>query len=201
MRPFALVALLLLAACTPGPSATPEPSLSPSPGPSLHIDPGPSESASPSSSPAVVIDPTLRDVLPETVDSLEIVESPEAEAASLEDPGLATFASALYAGLAVDSQTNEFIYAVVIRLREGEMGDERFRDYRDSFDEGACSQASGVVGHAQTDIEGRTVYIGTCAGGVRTYHVWLAEQNLLVSASAVGEERRLGETLVEGLRP
>ncbi|MEO7664523.1 MAG: hypothetical protein ABIV26_05300, partial [Candidatus Limnocylindrales bacterium] len=65
---------------------------------------------------------------------------------------------------------------------------------------GACSQASGVAGHAEAQIDGRTVYIGTCGGGVRTYHAWLAPDGVMVSASAVGD-RRLGERLVENLSP
>ncbi|MCI0347090.1 MAG: hypothetical protein L0221_16885, partial [Chloroflexi bacterium] len=147
------------------------------------------------------VDPSLLAVLPAEVDGLPIVESPEAEAQALEDPELAEVAEAIATGFAIDQTTSDFVYAAVVRLREGVMGDERFRDWRDSFDEGACSQAGGVVGHAQAEIDGRTVYIGTCDGGVRTYHVWLTEQNLLVSASAVGEQRRLGENVVEGLRP
>ena len=147
-----------------------------------------------------MVDSSLLEVLPADVDGLPITESPEAETQALTDPALGEVAEAIAAGFAIDAATSDFVYGVVIRLRDGVMGDERFRDWRDSYDEGACSQAGGVVGHAQAEIEGRTVYIGTCDGGVRTYHVWLAEQNLIVSASAVGEERRLGEKLVEGLR-
>ena len=164
----------------------------------------PSASSGPTGSPpvtsSVAVDPSLLGVLPETVDGIAIAESGDGEAEALSDPGLAAVARAVAAGLAVDPTTGEFVYAVVVRLRSGAMTDERFRDWRDSFDEGACSQASGVTGNAQAQIGGRTVFIGSCGGGVRTYHVWLAEPGLLVSASAVGE-RRLGERLVEGLRP
>ena len=34
---------------------------------------------------------------------------------------------------------------------------------------------------------------------MHTYHVWLAEQNILISASAIGEGR-FGEELLKGLR-
>ena len=40
---------------------------------------------------------------------------------------------------------------------------------------GACAQAGGVAGNAETQLGGRTVYIGTCAGGLRTYHAWIDE--------------------------
>jgi hypothetical protein len=147
------------------------------------------------------VDPSLLGVLPETVGGLPLVENPETEGASAGDPQLIEIGDGFATAFALDPATSEFVYAIVVRLKEGQMGDERFRDWRDSFDLGACSQAGGVVGNAQAEIDGRTVYIGTCDGGVRTYHVWLAEQNLLVSASAVGEEKRLGEDLVENLRP
>jgi hypothetical protein len=148
----------------------------------------------------VAIDPSLLAVLPESVDGLPVTESPEAEAASVADPQLEAVASALAAGIAVEATSGEFAFAVVVRLLPGAMTDDTFRDWRDSYDEGACSQADGVAGHAETEIGGRTVYIGTCAGGLRTYHVWLEAQDLLVSVSAVGE-RRLGEHLVGNLRP
>lgn len=188
---------VLLAACSPSPTPSPSPTATPTPTPAVAGSP----TAPPSNAQGVVVDPSLLEVLPAEVDGLPIQESPEAEAEALTDPELAEVAEAIAAGFAIDQATSDFVYAAVIRLRAGVMGDERFRDWRDSFDEGACSQAGGVVGHAQADIGGRTVYIGTCDGGVRTYHVWLAEQNLMVSASAVGEERRLGEKVVEGLRP
>ena len=192
-----LALAVVLAACSP--STTPTPSVTPA----ATTSPAASEpSTAPTSNAAgVVVDPELLDVLPADVDGLAIVESPEAEAEALGDPNLGEITAALAAGLAIDAGSGEFVYAAVVRLRAGAMSDARFRDCRDSYDEGACSQAGGVVGHAEADIAGRTVYIGTCAGGVRTYHVWLMEQRLLVSASAFGEERRLGEKLVEGLRP
>lgn len=149
---------------------------------------------------AVAIDPSLLRILPASVDGFPVVESPETEAAFLDDPLLKLLASAVAAGLAVEPTSGEFVYAVVVRLLPDAMDDAVFRDWRDSFDDGACSQADGVAGHAETRIGGRTVYIGTCTGGLRTYHVWLENRDVLISASAVGE-RRLGERLVENLRP
>ncbi len=154
----------------------------------------------PASGSPVDIDPALLQVLPEAVDGLALVESTEAEAASLGDPLLGRVASAIAAGLAIDPVSGEFVYATVVRLLPGAMDAAVFRDWRDSFDEGACSQAGGVSGHAETEIDGRTAYIGTCKGGVHTYHVWLEERGILISATAAGE-RRLGEQLLEGLRP
>ena len=198
MRALRLFALaLLVAACTPSAS----PSSTPLPTPSPSSSPAGSQTTPPSNAQGVVVDPSLLGVLPDEVDGLPMAESPEAEAQGLTDPELGAVADAIAAAFALDPATNDYVYAAVIHLKPRVMGDERFRDWRDSFDDGACSQAGGVTGHAEAEIDGRTVYIGTCSGGVRTYHVWLTEQDLIVSASAVGEQRRLGEKLVENLRP
>lgn len=192
-----LLAGLLLAAC--GPSVTPSPTIAvPTATAAATSTPGPT--VSPGATPAVALDPSLLGVLPASVNGFDIVESPEAETAALADPQLATVGTAMVAGIAVDATVGEFVYAVVVRLKPGAMTDAVFRDWRDSYDEGACSQANGVAGNAQAEIDGRTVYIGTCAGGVRTYHVWIPERQLVVSASSVGD-RRFGETLMENLRP
>ena len=198
---FMVIALLALVGCGPTVSPTPEPTVSPSPAPPLPTTAAPSTAApsSPGAKGAVAIDATLLEVLPAAVDGLPMTESPEAEAAAFDDPQLATVGTAIVAGIAVDATTGEFVYAVVVRLLPGAMDDGVFRDWRDSYDVGACSQANGVSGNAQAQIVGRTVYVGTCAGGVRTYHVWLEAQGLLVSASAVGD-RRFGEILMKTLR-
>ncbi len=154
-----------------------------------------------SGSEAVVVDPSLLAILPSSVDGLAMTESADGEAEALKDPNLPKVASAVTSGLAIDTVSGDFVYAVVVRLLPGAMTDASYRDWRDSYDEGACSQADGVVGHAEATIGGRTVYIATCGGGVRTYHVWLEAQGVVISASAVGDQRRLGEKLVEGLRP
>ncbi len=198
-RPFwaTLVIGIVIAACgsaveSPSPSATAATS------PTASMSPGPTPT--PATGTAVAIDSSLLEILPATVDGLPVAENPDGEAAALEDPLLPEVASAIAAGLAIDPATGDFVFAVVVRLLPDTMNETLYRDWRDSFDEGACSQADGVAGHAETRIGGRTVYLGTCAGGLRTYHVLLEERGVLISASAVGE-RRLGERLVENLRP
>jgi hypothetical protein len=202
-----VLATLAVAACGSG-LASPAPSGGATPAVPLGTlgPPGGEESAAASSplasgGEAVVVDPTLLGILPQTVDGIAMVESAEGESAALKDPNLTKVASAVASGLAIDAATGEFVYVFVVRLMPGALDDTGYRSWRDSYDEGACSQASGVTGHAETTIGGRTVYIGTCAGGVRTYHVRLDGPGLLISASAVGEQRRLGEKLVEALRP
>ena len=84
-------------------------------------------------------------------------------------------------GLAVDQATGNLVVASVVKLKPGVFSDEFFRDWRDSFDEGVCGQAGGVTGNAQATMDGRTVYIGTCEGGVHTYHVHLEGPDVIVS--------------------
>lgn len=192
---FALIVAACATSASPSPTSVPTPSLAP-PTATIPAPPPPSGSGAP----ALSVDPALLAVLPATVAGLSITESTDAETASLADPELARIATSFAAGLAVDTGAGSFIFAVVIRLKSAGFDTGTFRDYRDSFDLGACSQSNGVTGNAEAQIGGRTVYIGTCAGGLRTYHVWLAEPGLLISASAIGD-RRLGELLVQGLRP
>ena len=193
----ALVPFLVVVLGPGGPSvpATTDPPTNP---PTAPASPG--SSRSPDISAAVAIDPALLEILPAEVDGLPIAENAQGEQVALGDPLLAVVASAMAAGFAYDPATDEFVYAVVVLLLPGAMDGAVFRDWRDSYDEGACSQADGILAHAETEIGGRTVYIGTCTGGLRTYHVWLEDRGVLVSASAAGE-RRLGERLVGTLRP
>ena len=73
--------------------------------------------------------------------------------------------------------------------------------WRDTYDEAACAPAGGVTGHAQATIDGRTVFIGTCAGGALTYHVRLEERSgSSCSITAVGERQLRRTASWRGLR-
>ena len=52
-------------------------------------------------------------------------------------------------------------------------GDEAFRQWRDSFDQGACAAGGGVIGNAEATLGGRQTFIASCVGGMHTYHVYL----------------------------
>lgn len=193
----------VLGGCVPtGPTPAPPASTAGAPTRSVGLETVPvaSQTATPTAATAVAIDRSLLDILPPTVDGLPVVDSPDGEAAALGDPLLSRVASGIAAGFALEPTGGDFVYAVVVRTFPGSMDAAAFRDWRDSYDQGACEQAGGVTGNAETEIGGRTVYIGSCAGGLRTYHLWLVERGVLISASAVGE-RRLGEVLVSNLRP
>jgi hypothetical protein len=147
----------------------------------------------------VVVDSSLLGVVPANVAGFAITESPEAEASAAAGPELSQVATAFAAGLAADPAGGDWVFAVVVALKPSVMSDAVFRSWRDSYDDGACSQAGGVGGHAEAQLGGRTAYITSCAGGLRTYHVWLKARQRLVSMSAVGD-RRFGEQLVTGIR-
>ncbi len=87
----------------------------------------------------------------------------------------------------------------VVQLRPGVFDDAFFRDWRDSYDAAACDAAGGVAGNAQAEIDGRDIYIGTCAAGAHTYHAYLEDASVVVSVTSVGD-LRLGEQIMAGLR-
>ena len=186
-------------AASAGTAATP--AATPSSAPSVATE-GPPGSGSPTASNPVAstvpIDPTLLDLLPSAVAGLPVVAVPDPT--GTDDPGLVESVERMAQAMVIDPATDEFAYASVIVTRPGLLDDAYFRSWRDSFDEGACSQAGGVAGHAQATIGGRTAYVGTCTGGVLTYHVRLDDLDAIVSVSSLGDSR-LGEQLVAGLRP
>ncbi len=171
--------------------------VSPAPTPGAS-SPSPAGAGQTRAAASVTIDPTLLDVLPTTVSGLPVAAI--AKPAGADDPALAETVDRMAQAFVIDPATSDFAYSSVIALRPGVFSAAYFRSWRDSFDEGACSQAGGVVGHAETTIGGRPVYVGRCAGGVTTYHVRLDGADEIVSISALGEDR-LGELLLADLRP
>jgi hypothetical protein len=156
--------------------------------------PSPPDTTSP-----VVLDPTVLAFLPERVGNVPVTESVDEASQALADPALPKIATAMDAGVAVDAGKGNLVYGWVVRLRPGVFTDTLYRQWRDSYDEGACSGAGGIVGRAEATIDGRTVYITSCTQGLRTYHAWLQSQNVLVSASAIGQGN-FGELLMDNLR-
>ena len=193
----AAVAAALVAAC--GPSPTPSPSLSASPPAPSSIATGSPTTGLPASSAALIaIDPSLLQLLPRDVAGHPFEASAEAAAESASDPSLAATTDAIAVAIAADPATSSFVVASVARLKPGVFDEGFFRDWRDSFDEAVCAQAGGVSGNAQAEIDGRTVYIGTCAGGSHTYHARLEGANAILSVNAIGDAR-LGEELMKTL--
>jgi hypothetical protein len=191
----ATLLVLAVAGCAgAGPSGVPSTSpVSPSP----PVPPVPSMAAT--GSIVVPIDPTLLGHLPDDVGGLPLVRSDEGVTEAASDPlvreGIRGIAGALY----VDPAQGDFAFVAVMRVRIGSMSDDFYRDWRDSFDEGACSQADGLDVQTEATIGGRAVFAGRCSGGLATFHTWLAGPGVLVSISSVGEQV-LGQLVVQGLR-
>jgi hypothetical protein len=160
---------------------------------------GPPASQAPGSYAPATVDPTLLDYLPETVGDASMEEDADEAALAAADPALARVATAVAVGVALDESSGDLVTAHVVRLREGAFDDATYRDWRDTFDAGACAAGGGVHGRAETPIDDRTVYVTTCVAQVRIYHVWIAEQDLLISAAAFGSGG-YGELLMDGLR-
>jgi hypothetical protein len=186
----------------PAPSPTPPPPPSGIAGslpPPVTGVPSTSISEQPSASGGVPIDPSLLAQLPSTVDGLALVEDIDTESRDAADPGHLIDLAGLAVAIAVDPSTGDLAVASVVRLKPGVYSGAYFRSWRSSFDKGACSNAGGVAGSAETVIAGHRTYIGHCAGGLLTYHVYLPATASIVSIWSIGE-RRLGELIVQGLR-
>jgi len=151
---------------------------------------------------AVAVDPALLELLPDAVAGVPL-EPDEATAAEIaREPSIAPFVSALAIAAAFGPPATDtggdYVVVTVARVKPGLFGDLFYRGWRDTFDAAVCEQAGGVDGHAEAEIAGRQTFIGTCAGGVHTYHVHLPGRDVIVSMQAVGAGR-FGERVVEGL--
>ncbi len=207
-RPVWMLLLAILAvACQPSqPSATQPggsgdaslPTSSASAAPPESIGPPPSPTPPDETTP-VTLDPSLLDYLPATINGIAVTESVDEATQALTDDTLPKIATSVDAGVAVDAGSGDLVYAWIVRLRPDKFGEGVYSQWRDSYDEGACSGAGGIVGRAEATIAGRTVYITSCVQSLRTYHVWLKDQGILISASATGDAR-FGELLMTNLR-
>ena len=213
-----LVALLAISACIP-PRPSPSPTAAPAsvpPGPSTPASAAPTASAASTASvpptasgratdrpsAAVTVDPTLLELLPDAVGGIPL-RADEATAADIaREPSIAPFVSSLAIAAAFGPPASgvlgDYVVVTVAHVKPGLFGDLFFQGWRDTFDEAVCQQAGGVQGNVEAEIGGRQTFIGTCAGGIHTYHVHLAEQDVIVSMQGGGPQR-FGERVVEGL--
>jgi hypothetical protein len=145
---------------------------------------------------------TLLDVLPDEVEGQALRPDPETAKEIAMTPDLSIDAEAIAVGLYVGpgtSTADDVAIVNVVRLRAGVFGDAWFRSWRSTYDEGACQVAGGVSpGTVNSEIAGHETHIGTCQGGVHTYHVHLVGPDRVISITAVGEGR-FGERVVAGL--
>ena len=205
-RRAALVCVVLLAAGCSTPPSTTQPFGSATPGLDGTSSSGAPETIGPPPSPSppdettpVELDPTVLAFLPATVGGVAVTESADEATKALSDPSVGKIGTGLDVGVAVDQGNGNLVVAWVVRLRPNTFTDAIYQQWRDSYDEGACADAGGVVGRAEATIDARTVYITSCTTSTRTYHVWLEQPGILISASAIGDGR-FGEVLMDNLR-
>lgn len=155
----------------------------------------------------VDVDRTLLNVVPISGNGLIQAYDPDTSAQVADDAALRTSASAVaiavYTLSAPDPSAapgDDLAVVSIVRLRDPSVGDEWFRDWRDTYDEAACANAGGVDRHAETQINGRTVFVGGCAGGVFTYHTRLEDQGVVVSITSIGAAK-VGETVLQRIAP
>jgi hypothetical protein len=201
-----VVIAIVVAGC--GSSPTPAPTAAvvpPSSGPSASAQPGdPSASLPPGSGLAVAVDPGLLAFISDVPDGLQMAYDPETTGQVAADPALAKDAAglaiALFTVTGAAAPADDLAIVSVVRLRDATIGDDAYRSWRDSYDASACAVAGGVGGHAQTAMNGRTVYIGSCSGGAFTYHVRIGQGAIIVSTTSIGS-RRLGEKVMQAIEP
>lgn len=195
LGPALLFGVVVLSGCIP-----PRPSPTPTPTPAT---PSPSPSRAPTSVTAeVAVDPSLLDLVPDTIAGVPVQEDAATAADIAGEGSIAPFVSALAVASAFGPPPTDtlpdYVVVTVARLKPGLFGDVFFRGWRDTFDAAVCEQAGGVAGHAEAEIGGRQTFIGTCAGGVHTYHVYVPDQDVIVSLQGAGDGR-FGERVIEGL--
>ena len=187
MRVAAVALVAALSVLTAGCASPPGPAPTPVPTP-----------ASVASHPAPIQDPSLLSILPADIGGVPVTSEPSSFSDALADPAFVANVEAAAFAVVVDG--SDLASGVVARLRPGVYSDTFFRDWRDTYDEGACAAAEGVAGNAQATLGGRTVYISSCTGDVRIYHVYLDARGVLISLFSTGS-RRFGEQVMSHLRP
>jgi hypothetical protein len=126
--------------------------------------------------------------------------APETAAEIALDPSLASDVEAIAVALAVSagsSASENLVIASVVRLRPDVFDETFFRGWRDTYDAAACEPAGGLRGNAEAEIDGRQVFIGSCANGGFTYHLRYGE-DVIVSLTSLGEGR-FGELVAQNL--
>lgn len=202
-------AVVLVAGCGAAKPTTPVPTSVPSAAPSASATVVASPATAPTTAPPAATAPTpvrvdarLLERLSAEIDGVGAQVDAETAEELAGDPALQAqvdaIAIAIYVAPEASGSSGDYAVATVVHLRPGIFSDTFYRDWRDTFDAGVCEQAGGVSTRAETTIAERRVYIGTCAGGITTYHVHLPADDVLISIQGAGG-RRLGERIVEGL--
>ncbi len=206
---IAFLAGATVASIVAGCGSPPPPSIGPSsvaPGSSAassSASSGPDPASPPSTGLATAVaDPDLFEVLPETSDIFSLTYDPITTATIASDPALDpavdSIATGLYRLRNAAPDAPDFAIVNVVHLRDPSLEDDWFRSWRETYDEGACGQAGGVIRRAETPVGALTVHVGSCEGGAFTYHARLNEGNVILSMTSVGPAR-IGQAVAERL--
>jgi hypothetical protein len=134
---------------------------------------------------ATIVDPSLLDRLPASIESIAL--TPDAETAAEIAATIDAEAGVEAMAVAIYPSVEDYAVVTVARLGPDVFDEDWFRDWRETFDEGVCEQAGGVdPGHSEIDLAGRQVFRSTCVGGVVIHHVWLPEAESIVSIQGAG---------------
>jgi len=152
--------------------------------------------------PAIAVIDALLALLPAEVDGVPLTPDWETAAELARDAALGaavqSIAVATAFGPIASDGSGDYVVVTMVGLRPRTFSDGFFRDWRDSFDGAVCDQAGGVSGHAEAEIGGHPTWIGTCEGGVHTWHATLHEDTVIVSLQGSGAAR-YGEQVIAGL--
>jgi hypothetical protein len=194
---LSVLGLGLVVACQPGPPPSASVAAATTAPASGSIS---ASSSPPTSVGSVAVDPSLLSILPPDVAGVPMQPAPDTAAQIAADPSLASEVEAVAVAIAVSagsSAAEDLVIASVVRLQPDIFDETFFRGWRDTYDAAACEPAGGVRGNAESEIDGRQVFIGSCNSGVLTYHLRYGE-DVIVSLTSVGE-RRFGEQVVQNL--
>lgn len=190
---------------TPGPTPAGQPETLPPPATgtaepaSIDVPPAsePGPSAASADPGATVRDDSLLALLPPDIDGVPVGPEDQAFGEATADPAFG--ANIERAAFFVVTRDTDLASGLVAVFREGRWSEAAYQDWRETYNEGVCAQAGGVKTTAETTIDERTVWITTCAQGLRVYHVYVEEQRALVSVFSLGEGL-FGERIVKDLR-
>jgi len=148
------------------------------------------------------VDLTLLDILPGDVEGFALIPDGETAAEIVADPATDPGVERLAVGLYVDPSGTELADLAIVNvvgIRAGVLDDAWLRTWRDTYNVAACEISGGLEpGGAEADIGGHQAAIGTCQGGVHTYHVRLSDPDRLIAITSVGSGR-FGEQVIAGL--
>jgi hypothetical protein len=189
------VLAVLIAGC--GATATPT-SSRPASASQAASAPASSDPSAAASAGMLAIDRTLLAQLPASLNGLDRQNDADADASIQTDPSLAAIGSAYVTAFYVQPSSGDSAYAIVSRLRGGTISDATYKDWRETYGTGACGDAGGVIGQAETTLGIRQVDVTRCSGAQQVYYVLIGDRGVLLTITSTGQSQ-LGRDLVEQL--